>query len=56
MTGQCDYLVSPPNVRRKSGVTWFFSVIFPGGGSMSMVFLVGEEISGMMSANGKGPK
>lgn len=57
VTGQCDYLVSPPNVRGKRRWSHMvFSVTSPGGGSMSMVFLVGEEISGIMSANGKGHK
>lgn len=57
MTGQCDYLVCPPNVRRKRRWSHMvFSVTSPGGGSMSMVFLVGEDILGIMSANGKGHK
>lgn len=55
MTGQCDYLVSSPNVRRKRRWSHMvFSVTSPGGVAMSVVFLVGEETSSpMMSAPGK---
>lgn len=54
MTGQCDYLVSSPNVRRKRRWSHMvFSVTSPGRIAVSVVFLVGKETSGMMSAPGK---